>query len=177
MDEIFKNNIYRILELFIEFPNKDFSARGIARKLKLSHATVLNYIGDLMKLGLINKKEDTLYPTYYANAESQKYKFYKKDYIIFKITESGLVEYLQKHTLASSIVLFGSCAKGIFTENSDIDIFVESKEQKLDLKKYEKILNRKINILFEANLNNLSKELRNNIANGFVLYGLIKING
>ena len=25
MDELFKNNIYKILELFIEFPNNDFS--------------------------------------------------------------------------------------------------------------------------------------------------------
>ena len=53
MDEIFKNNTYRILELFIDFPTKDFSVRGIARHLKLSHATVLKYINDLEKLGFV----------------------------------------------------------------------------------------------------------------------------
>ena len=177
MDELFKNNTYKILELFIEFPAKDFSVRGLARNLKLSHATVLKYIVDLEKLSLIKKKEATLYPTYFANTESQKYKFYKRNGLVFKINESGLIEYLQKETLPSTVILFGSGAKATFTEKSDIDIFVEANETKLDLTKYEKKLNRKINLLFEQNINNLSKELRNNIINGVVLYGFIKING
>ena len=175
MDELFKNNTYKILELFIEFPTKDFSVRGLARNLKLSHATVLKYIADLEKLSLIKKKEATLYPTYFANSESQKYKFYKKNWLVFKINESGLIDHIQKETLPSSIILFGSGAKATFTEKSDIDIFVEANETKLDLTKYEKKLNRKINLLFEQNINNLSKELRNNIINGIVLYGFIKI--
>lgn len=177
MDELFKNNTYRILELFIEFPTKDFSVRGLARELKLSHATILNYISDLQKLGFIKKKEATLYPTYFASTESQKYKFYKKNWLIFKLVETGLLEYIQKEALPSSIILFGSGAKAAFTENSDIDIFVEASEIKLDLAKYDKKLNRKINLLFEPNINNLSKELRNNIINGIILYGFIKIDG
>ncbi len=177
MDELFKNNTYKILELFIEFPTKDFSVRGLARNLNMSHATVLKYIADLEKLSLIKKKEVTLYPTYFANTESQKYKFYKRNWLIFKINKSGLIEYIQKEALPSSIILFGSGAKATFTEKSDIDIFVEANETKLDLTKYEKKINRKINLLFEQNINNLSKELRNNIINGVVLYGFIKING
>jgi len=175
MDELFKNNTYKILELFIEFPAKDFSIRGLARNLKLSHATVLKYIADLEKLGFIKKKEATLYPTYFANTESQKYKFYKRNWLVFKINEYGLIEYIQKEILPSSIILFGSGAKATFTERSDIDIFVEANETKLELTKFEKKLNRKINVLFEQNINNLSKELRNNIINGVVLYGFIKI--
>ena len=177
MDEMFKNNTYKILELFIEFPSKDFSVRGIARQLKLSHATVLKYIADLEKLSLIKKKEVTLYPTFFANTESQKYKFYKKNWLIFKITESGLIDFIQKEALPTSIILFGSGAKATFTEKSDIDIFIEANETKLELTKYEKKLNCKINLLFEQNINNLSKELRNNIINGVVLYGFIKVNG
>ena len=175
MDELFKNNTYKILELFIEFPTKDFSVRGIARNLKLSHATILKYIADLEKLSLIKKKEATLYPTYFAHSESQKYKFYKRNWLIFKITESGIIDYIQKETLPSTVILFGSGAKATFTEKSDIDIFVEANETKLDLTKYEKKLNHKINLLFEQNINNLSKELRNNIINGVVLYGFTKI--
>jgi|SRR3989344_2899782 len=175
MDELLKNNIYRILEQFIEFPAKDFSIRGIARELKLSHATILNYISDLQKLSLINKKEATLYPTYFANTESQKYKIYKKNWLVFKILSSGLVEYLQKEALPSSIILFGSGAKATFTDKSDIDIFVEATKVKVDLLRYEKKLNHKINLLFEKNINDISKELRNNIINGVVLYGFIKV--
>ncbi len=177
MDELFKNNTYKILELFIEFPTKDFSVRGIARHLKLSHATVIKYIVDLEKLDFIKKKEVTLYPTYFANTESSKYKLYKRNWLVFKINESGLIDHLQKEVLPSSIILFGSGAKATFTEKSDIDIFVEAKEISLNLTKYEKKMNHKINLLFEQNINNLSKELRNNIINGVVLYGFIKING
>ncbi|MCK5629076.1 MAG: nucleotidyltransferase domain-containing protein [Nanoarchaeota archaeon] len=175
MDALFKNNIFRIFELFIEFPAKDFSARGIARELSISHATVLKYIDNLQKLGLIRKKEETLYPTFYANIEDSKYKLYKRNYIVFKIIESGLIDFIQKKTLPSSIILFGSGAKATFTEKSDIDLFVEAKDSKLNISKFEKILKRKINLLYESNIHNLSKELRNNIANGVILYGFIRI--
>ncbi len=175
MNENFKNNTYRILELFIELPNKDFSLRGIARELKLSHATVLKHIDDLCKLNLVKKKDETLYLTYYANTENRQYKFYKKNYLIFKLFNSGLIDFIQKQTLPSSIILFGSGAKATFTENSDIDIFIEAKRNNLSLSKYKKKLKHKINFLFESNINNLSSELRNNIINGVVLYGFIKI--
>lgn len=176
MDNLFKNNRYKILERFIEFPTKDFSARGIARDLKLSHATVLTCIGDLEKLGFIKKKKETLYPTFYSNTENKKYKLYKKNWLVFKMIDSGLVDFIQKETLPSSVILFGSGSKATFTEKSDIDIFIEAKERRLNLKKYEKKLNHKLNLLFEPHLNDLSKELRNNIINGIVVYGFIKIN-
>lgn len=176
MDNIFKNNIYKIFELFIEHPHREFSIRGIARLLKLNHATIIRYIRSLVNLKLINKRESALYPTYYANTENLKYKSYKRNYIIFQIEESGLIDYIHKQTLASAIVLFGSCAKATFTEESDIDLFIESKKSKLHLSIYEDKLKRKINVLFESNINELSKELRNNIINGILLYGFIKIN-
>lgn len=175
MDEIFKNNSYRILELFIELPNQEFSLRGIARKLNLSHSTILKLIFNLTRADLVRKKEGVLYPIYYANIENQIYKLYKKEWMILKIINSGLIEYIQKHTLASSIILFGSSSKATFTRQSDIDIFVESKSSSLNLKKYKKILGKDINLLFEQNINDLSKELKNNIINGSVLYGFIRI--
>ena len=91
--------------------------------------------------------------------------------------DSGVIEHIQKETLPSSMILFGSGAKGTFTEESDIDIFVEAKETKLNLAKYEKKLGKKINILFEKSINELSKELRNNIINGCLLQGYIRIKG
>ncbi|MBT7903748.1 HTH domain-containing protein [Candidatus Woesearchaeota archaeon] len=175
MNQIFKNNQYKILEKFIELPTKEFSIRGIARELKISHATVLNHIKKLQKLNFIIKKEETLYPTFYANTENSQFKFYKKNYLVFKLIKSGLIEFIQKETLAFSIVLFGSGAKGTFNSKSDIDVFVESKQKNLNLSKYEKKLKHKINMLFETNINQLSKELRNNIINGVILSGFIKI--
>ena len=42
-------------------------------------------------------------------------------------------------------------------------------------KLFEKKLNRKINIFFSDNFNKLSKELRNNIINGIILKGYLKV--
>jgi predicted nucleotidyltransferase len=176
MNTIFKTNSYKILELFIKFPNRDFFIRGIAREIKLSHVTILKHIVGLQKSNLIKKKEDSLYPTYYANTENEQYKFYKKNYLILKLINSGLIEEIKEQTLASSIVLFGSGAKGTFTPKSDIDIFVEARQKKLVLSKYENKIGYKINLLFEPSVKNLTPELRNNIINGTVLYGFIKVN-
>ncbi|MFH1212249.1 MAG: hypothetical protein V1659_04980 [Candidatus Woesearchaeota archaeon] len=51
----------------------------------------------------------------------------------------------------------------------------ESKETAIFTKKYEKELKKKINLLFESRLSNLSKGLRNNIINGVVLYGAMRL--
>lgn len=175
MDRAFKNTPYKILELFMEDSGRDFSVRGIARLLKISHATVLNHLGALKHLDLIRKKSSQIYPLYYANTESAKLKFYKKSGISFKILESGLIEHLRKETAPASIILFGSCAKGTYTNKSDIDIFVEAPNTKVDISKFEKKLKRTINILFEAKIGGLSAELRNNILNGIVLDGFIRL--
>lgn len=159
----------------MDFPNKDFSIRGIARDLKISHATVIKHIADLKKTKLIKEKDETLYVTYYANAENDKFKFYKKNKIIFDITNTGLIEFIKKQALPSSIILFGSCTKGTYTEKSDIDIFVEADKKNLIISEFEKKINRDINILFEKKINNLSKELKNNILNGIILHGFIRM--
>ncbi|MCD6464256.1 nucleotidyltransferase domain-containing protein [Candidatus Woesearchaeota archaeon] len=73
------------------------------------------------------------------------------------------------------IVLFGSCARGEDIETSDIDLFVQAKEKALSLTKYENLLNRKISLFFKQNFLKLSNELKNNIINGIVLKGYLKV--
>jgi predicted nucleotidyltransferase len=163
----------RILIQFIQDPIKKFSARALARALKISHATVLKYLQDFQKQDLIFKYNKTLYPTYHANSSNQYYILYKKTYIKEQIIRSDLITFIADKIYPFSIILFGSCAKGSFNNNSDIDIFVEANHQELDLKKFERILGRKINLLFEKNIYSLSKELWVNVVNGQVLYGYL----
>jgi len=168
MDTIFKNNAYRIIELFM-LKDKEYSLRGIGRALGVSHATAIKYIKEIEKLGLVRKKE-SIYPTYIG---TDKLRYYKQEHMVFSLRE--LTSYLKTKTLASSIVLFGSCARGDYNQDSDVDIFVESEEVSLELKVFEKKIGRKINVLFEPKINDLSQELKNNILNGQVLYGFIRI--
>src|SRR3989338_707011 len=175
MHKIFKTLEYQILELFFEDNNTYFAIREIARRLKKSHATIINHLHHLERLGLIAINKKTLYPTYAANPENKYFQWYKKNNIVLKIMESGIIEYLQQSTFSDCIILFGSCAKGYYTEKSDIDIFVESNRIQLSLGLYEKKLNKPINVLFEQDIRNLGPGLKNNIMNGIVLYGFLRL--
>jgi len=176
MHKIFENTDYRMLKLFIEEPDTSFSVREIARRLKQNHATILNHITPFVKMRLISIDKTTLYPTYHANTESEHYKFYKKNEIVFYIKESGIIQYLQETALPACIILYGSCAKGDYRKDSDIDLFVEANEAKLDLAKFEKTLGREIHVIFEQRITNLASPLQNNVLNGIILYGFVKLD-
>jgi predicted nucleotidyltransferase len=173
MDAVFNNNAYRVLELFMEHPQNHFSARGIARELKLSHATVLKFLKELERLSLISRDEQTLYPTFYANRMGNRFMFYMKNHTLFEIRNSGVIRFIRDSLLPTTIILFGSAAKGDFRENSDIDLFVEAAESDLDLDEFEKKLKHKIHVQFEPKIENLTKELASNILNGTVLDGFV----
>jgi len=165
----------RIMELFFEYPTKDFHIRGIAKTLNIPKATVGNQIKELIKNRLIIKRKKDVFPSFKANDTHEFYRYYKKQDALEKIMTSNLINYLEESCNPKCIVLFGSFAKGEYDINSDIDLFIQAAESELDIKKYEKKLKHKINILFEAKLNKLSDELLNNIINGVNLSGFLRI--
>ena len=171
-------NKYKVLKVFFNDPlpeNIGFQLREISRKIKLAPKSVSIYLKELEKEGFILKKKLHVYPVYYANIENQKFKHYKKRDIINELNESGLIKYIWEKIMPDAIILFGSASKGEDTKKSDIDLCVISKQKNLNLSKYEKIINRKINILYTDNFNKLSNELKNNIINGIVLSGYLKV--
>lgn len=142
---------------------------------KLGLPSVINHVKKLEKDGFVRKEKKSVYESYTANKESDNYKLYKKNDIILRLNESGFIQYLINNTTPNAIILFGSASRGEDIETSDVDVFVLAKEEKLNLKKFENIIKRKINIYFESNIKNLSKELLNNIVNGIKLYGYLKV--
>ena len=149
--------------------------REISRSVKLAQVSVINHLKALVKESLIIKEKKGTYSTYRANKENEFFKLLKKQNLELRIYSSGLISALDEKLKPNCIVLFGSASRGEDTETSDVDLFVQAEESKLDLKKYEKSLNRKINILFEPKINAFNKELLNNIINGQVLYGYLKV--
>lgn len=176
MHKIFENTSYRMLRLFIEEPDAGFSIREIARRLKQNHATILSHINPFVRLEIILINKTTLYPTYHANTANGHYKFYKKNEIVFDINESGIIQYIQEKAFPACIILYGSCAKGDYRKASDIDLFVEANGAKLDLAKFEKTLGRVIHVIFEPKIRNLASPLQNNILNGIILCGFVKLD-
>lgn len=175
-----KDNRYKILRLFFEDPSPKgigFQLREISRKVAIAPTSIKKYLTELEKGEFIIKTKHRIYgyPVYYANRDNQNFKFIKKLDTVLKIKESGLLDYLSENCMPDVIVLFGSSAYGEDLKDSDIDLFVMSKREKLDLDKFERRLNRKVNIFFSNNFNKLSKELRNNIVNGVILKGYLKV--
>src|SRR3989344_6654603 len=161
---------YKVLQEFFNYPRKDFQMREISRNVKLAQVSVINHLKALVKESLIIKEKKGTYSTYRANKENEFFKLLKKQNLELRIYSSSLISALDEKLKPNCIVLFGSASRGEDTETSDVDLFVQAEESKLDLKKYEKSLNRKINILFEPKINAFNKELLNNIINGQVLY-------
>jgi len=164
-----------ILNVFFENPSKEFHIRGIAKKLNIPKTTVANKVNSFLRSGLLVKNEEGVFPTYKANVSGEEYSFQKKVSFLTKLNSSKLVDYLDEEFSPRVIILFGSFAKAEYDSESDIDIFVQAPESDYDLSSYENELGHKINLFFEPSLNNLSKELLNNILNGYKLRGFIRL--
>ncbi|KHO53361.1 MAG: hypothetical protein QT09_C0014G0052 [archaeon GW2011_AR18] len=170
-----------ILQYFFEDPLGEYHIREIARLAKINHMTARKYLNNLVKDGLLEKKDTKLYETYIANTKNKKFINNKLYYNLDKLRESGIIEELEEYYDYPTIILFGSYATATNTKNSDIDIFILTNIQKeFNKEKYEKILKRKISIhrLTEKEFNNMkikNPELVNNIINGITLAGKLEV--
>lgn len=168
-------NRYKILQVFFNWPRKDFQMREISRLVKISQPSVINHLNFLLKEGFILKEKKGIYPTFKANRDNELFKLYKKLDLLIRLQDTSLINYIYDNCLPSVIILFGSASKGEDTEESDIDLFVNAPQKKLNLDKYEKLLHRGINVFYEGNVSRLTNEFRNNLVNGIVLKGYLKI--
>ncbi len=172
-------SIIRILEIFFNEPTKTHYLIEISNKSKLAHTSTKKHLLSLKKDGIIKeiieKKGKRNFPTYLANLNNDSYKNYKRLFNLMKIYNSNLINFLKDKLMPKSIILFGSYAKGEDIEDSDIDLFVESKKQEINLDKFKKEFKRVIELHFNKNLNDYPKELKNNIINGVVLYGYLEV--
>lgn len=141
----------------------------------MAQPSVINHLKSLVKENLVIKEKKGIYPAYVANRDNELFKIYKKTNLLLRMHQTNLTNYLYDSCLPDAIVIFGSASNGEDTEESDIDLFIQAKEKNLDLERYEKLFNRKITLFFEENFSRLSKELKNNILNGIILKGYLKV--
>ena len=172
-----KDNRERVMEVFFDDPMAEFQLRELSRIVKFGTKSVKKYLSELIKINILKTKQHKVQksPLYLANRDNEYFLFLKKLNNLRNLYESELIDFIKHSCTPNSIILFGSSSLGEDIKGSDIDIFVESDKKNLELQKYEKILKRKINIFFEKNIPNLSKELRLNIINGIKLYGFIEV--
>ncbi len=169
-----KENRYRILQLFFDSPRRNFQLREISRILKVGLPSISNYVKELEREGFVRKEKRGVYNSYMASS-SNAFKTYKRNDMLVRLKESGLIDFIADSTSPDAIVLFGSASRGEDAEESDVDLMVVAKEEGLDVRPFEKRLCRKISLHFEPKVRGIPSELLNNVINGIVVYGYLKV--
>ena len=139
----------KFTEFFLANPYKEVYIRELARKLKISPFATKKYADILVKEGLIldEKKANLRYLK--PNVSNLFYKHLKISCNIRQLFKSDLIDFL-KNNLANltSIILFGSLAKGEDSQESDIDILIIGKQKHLGIGEFEDKLNKEITLHF-----------------------------
>ena len=167
----------KIRQYFFMNPTAKLRVRQIERELKLPLPSVIRYCKELEKEGILKKTAVSGITVYSADRSLKRYLMEKKLFNFKLLFESGLVDYLVEEFHNPTIVVFGSYARGEDVESSDVDIYIETPSNKrINLEKYEKILNKNIQIFVHKNINEIkNKELANSILNGNVLNGYVEV--
>jgi predicted nucleotidyltransferase len=163
------------MKLFFDNPEKSFHIREIARLTGLSAPGVLKILKKLKEENLLESEKGKIVEDVTAS-RSHKFLLQKKSYNIMRLFDSGLIDFLRdKYEEPEAIVVFGSYSRGEDTSGSDVDIaIVTKKEAQLDLREFEHYLKRKVS-LYEIQIECSEKEFLNNLANGTVVYGFLRL--
>jgi len=125
--------------------------RGIAKKLNTNHMMIVRKIKELSKENVVDFTQEGKNQTYFLKktAEAQAYVFIAEEYNLLQtITKypglRGIIEKIQRDKRIKLAVLFGSYAKGLAGKDSDIDVFIETKDK--NLKKELALIDSKLSI-------------------------------
>ena len=173
-----KSSLQKVLAVFFKNSTKEFSLIDISREIQLAHTSVKSKLQELLKEGIIQKRTEKRgkrkFPLFRANRDNANFQMYKQLYNQRVLAESGVMNFLEEKLLPNTIVLFGSYQRGEDDEQSDIDLYIEAKEKEVNVKNFEKKLQRKIQLHFKDPFTSYPKELKNNILNGTVLQGFLE---
>jgi predicted nucleotidyltransferase len=164
----------RILRVFFDFPHRVFQLRELSRETGVSLPSVRNHVLAQEAEGVLQKRDNGVYSGFRLG-EGEKARVYKRNDILARLHESGIVGEIERKFRPNCVVLYGSAAEGRDDERGDVDLFVQADGGTLDLGAYEKSLGRKLSLLFEPKMGSLSQELVNSLANGVTLSGFLKV--
>ena len=137
----------KVVKFFLDNPFEEVYLRQLAKKLKLSSFAIKKYADLLIKENFIKEERKANLRYFRANIDNLFFKQLKIAFNIKLILNSGLLDFLKQNLAnVSSIVLFGSMAKGEDDKNSDVDILIIGKEKHLDLNEFEEKIDKEITL-------------------------------
>lgn len=167
-------NIINNLKPFFEDCYRRINVREYSRLTKISPPTASKMLLEFSKEGLLLIEKDRNYIFYYANKSSKTFLELSRMYWRFRLKE--LISFLNQNLTNPSIILFGSLSKAEVKEDSDIDLCIIGHKKELNLKSFENVLKRKIQLFFFSSIKDIkNRELANNIINGYVMEGRLKL--
>lgn len=131
--------VLKSLSFFVNYPYRKVHLREFSRILKISPNTANRFLDLFLKEGFLTEKRVANLRYFQANLDSLTFREIKKTFLLKKIEDSRILKDLEK--VSSSVVIFGSSAKGTNDEKSDIDLVIISskkEEVKKILNKYQK---------------------------------------
>ena len=162
------------LSPFFQDCYRRISVREYARILGVSAPTASSRLSEYMKEGLLLQEKQRNYIFYLANRKNKVFIDLSRVYWNSKL--SGLVSFLERELVNPAVVLFGSLSKGEAKQDSDLDIAIFAVKKGLDFGAFEKKLGRKVQVFWYNSLKGIqSEELANNITNGYLLSGKLKL--
>ncbi len=112
----------KVLSLLAKFSDQEFYEREVARKLGISFGSANRALNELYSTGAVTRRREGKMYFYSIDSSNAAVIEFKK--MINLMLVEPLVEELKK--MSNRIVLYGSCALGTDTSESDLDLFVVS---------------------------------------------------
>jgi predicted nucleotidyltransferase len=157
MEEKITNCSFAILSLYRTNYATTLHARAMAKKLSVSHVTLLPHLRQLEKAKIILFRKVGKNKEYLLNPNNSLTKHYLEiaeelvtiNYLVKNFQIKKISDQMSSLDLTGSLLLFGSYTKGYSTEESDIDLFYLGRleqDQQSEIKKRGKIYGKEINI-------------------------------
>lgn len=164
----------KILSYLCRVPYIPHYEREIARAVGVSVGAVNQSLKLFSNLGIVTRQKKGQLYLYLVEAGNPLVKEFKKFENILDIT--GIISKIKD--VCSRIVLYGSCAAGLDTLESDVDLFIVSREKKKvlrEIKKEAKGLKRDIKTLIVSteeylSMRNKKEAFLDELDIGIVLY-------
>ncbi len=126
------------LEIVNQLTKKNSHVRDLAKELKTNHMMVSRKINALRGENIVDFREEGKNKVFFLKKtdEARAYLIISENYKLLKLLKKysslkGVVNKIQKTGRIKMAILFGSYAKGTATRDSDIDIYIDTKNRML----------------------------------------------
>lgn len=169
------------LEIVNELLKGENHVRNISKIIKTNHMNISRKIKELSKENVVDYRIEGKNKKYFLKktSEARSYAVMAESYKLIKILEKypslrSIIEKIQKNNNLKLVILFGSYAKGLAKQESDIDIYAETIDRKIkqELESLDSRLSVKIGEYSSDNL--LIKEI---VKNHVVIKGIEEYYG